>query len=117
MKLSNLFMIALLAGTLGVLGCGDDDNGGTAGTGGSGTAGTGGSGTAGTGGSGTAGTGGSGTGGTGGTVGAVEACSGPTCEARDVLRATCEVEFDDCIARSQPEAECIIAAEIVCGNI
>jgi len=27
------------------------------------------------------------------------------------------VEFDDCIARSQPEAECIIAAEIVCGNI
>ena len=117
MKLSNLFMIALLAGTLGVLGCGDDDNGGTAGTGGSGTAGTGGSGTAGTGGSGTAGTGGSGTGGTGGTVGAVEACSGADCVDMDVLRATCEVEFDDCIARSQPEAECVIAAEIVCGNI
>jgi hypothetical protein len=44
MKLSNLFMIALLAGTLGVLGCGDDTTN-PAGTGGSGTAGTGGSGT------------------------------------------------------------------------
>ncbi len=35
MKLSKLFVIALLAGTLGVLGCGDDDgngNGGTAAT-------------------------------------------------------------------------------------
>jgi hypothetical protein len=49
MKLSNLLMIALLAGTLGVFGCNDDPTG-TAGTGGSGTAGTGGSGTAGTGG-------------------------------------------------------------------
>jgi hypothetical protein len=51
MKLSNLFMIALLAGTLGVLGCGDDTTN-PAGSGGSGTAGTGGSGTAGTGGGG-----------------------------------------------------------------
>jgi hypothetical protein len=41
MKLSRLFMIALLAGTLGVIGCGDDTtnpagSGGTAGTGGTG---------------------------------------------------------------------------------
>ena len=50
MKLSRLFVIALLAGTLGVLGCGDDTTN-PAGSGGSGTAGSGGSGTAGTGGS------------------------------------------------------------------
>ena len=46
MKLSKLFVIALLAGTLGVLGCNDETTG-TAGSGGSGTAGSGGSGTAG----------------------------------------------------------------------
>ena len=49
MKSSRLFVIAMLVGSLAVIGCGDD-GGGTAGTGGSGTAGTGGSGTAGTGG-------------------------------------------------------------------
>jgi len=111
MKLSNLFLIALLAGTLGVFGCSDDpapDNG---------TAGTGGDGTAGTGGSGTAGTGGSGTGGTGGTVGAVEACSGAKCQANDVLRATCETAYDRCIALNPTDAECLIGAEATCGNI
>jgi hypothetical protein len=41
MKLSKFFMIALLAGTLGVIGCGDDATN-PAGSGGSGTAGTGG---------------------------------------------------------------------------
>ena len=51
MKLSKLFVIALLAGTLGVLGC--DDETSTGGSGGSGTAGTGGRGPAGTGGGGT----------------------------------------------------------------
>ncbi len=45
MKLSKLFVIALLAGTLGVLGCGDDETGdgntgGDGGTGGDGAAGT-----------------------------------------------------------------------------
>ena len=44
MKLSNLFMIALLAGTLGVFGCSDDPPAtGNGGSGGEGTAGTGGS--------------------------------------------------------------------------
>jgi len=42
MKPRNLFMIALLAGTLGVFGCSEDDNGGTGGTGGTGTGGSGG---------------------------------------------------------------------------
>ena len=110
MKLSNLFMIALLAGTLGVFGCSDDppSNGnggsggdgaagtggsGTAGTGGSGTAGTGGSGTAGTGGSGTAGTGGTGTGGTGG--GAADPCTGNNCDLTEPKLA-CEAAVAFC---------------------
>jgi hypothetical protein len=42
MNLSKLFVIALLAGTLGVIGCSDDENGGTAGIGGTGTGGSGG---------------------------------------------------------------------------
>ena len=50
MKAGRIFLIAVMAGALGALGCGDDGGGGTAGSGGSGTAGTGGSGTAGTGG-------------------------------------------------------------------
>ena len=50
MKVGRIFLIAVMAGALGALGCGDDGGGGTAGSGGSGTAGTGGSGTAGTGG-------------------------------------------------------------------
>ena len=112
MKLSNLFMIALLAGTLGVLGCGDDTTN-PAGSGGSGTAGTGGSGTAGTGGS---GTGGSGTGGSGGIDGAT-ACGGAKCQANDVLRGTCEVGFDRCIALNPTDAEYLITAEGICGAI
>ena len=43
MKLSKLFLMTVLVGTLGVLGCNDDETTGTAGSGGSGTAGTGGS--------------------------------------------------------------------------
>ena len=46
MKVGRIFLIAVMAGALGALGCGDDGGGGTAGSGGSGTAGTGGSGTA-----------------------------------------------------------------------
>ncbi len=117
MKLSNLFMIALLAGTLGVLGCGDDDNGGTAGTGGSGTAGTGGSGTAGTGGSGTAGTGGSGTGGSGGIVDSATACGGADCQGEEVQRAACEREYNLCLEVNPKPEECLAGAEVFCGNI
>ena len=51
MKLSTLFLMTVLVGTLGVLGCNDETTG-TAGSGGSGTAGSGGSGTAGSGGAG-----------------------------------------------------------------
>jgi len=53
MKLANFFLMTMLVGTLGVLGCSDDTTN-AAGSGGSGTAGSGGSGTAGSGGSGTA---------------------------------------------------------------
>lgn len=90
MKLSKLFVVALMVGSLGVLGCGDDD-GGTAGSGGNGTAGSGGNGTAGSGGNGTAGSGGSA--GSGGTNGAV-------CPAdADILCANCTgQQLNDCRA-------------------
>ena len=82
MKLSNLFMIALLAGTLGVFGCSDDDpktgNGGNGGTGGSGTAGTGGSGTAGTGGGGT------------------DPCIGGECENDEARKDACGIGIEYC---------------------
>jgi hypothetical protein len=77
MKLSNLFMIALLAGTLGAFGC-SDDNGGAAGTGGSGTAGT----------------GGTGTGGSGGT--ATDPCTGGFCEDPSEAKKGCEVAIEYC---------------------
>ena len=80
MKLSNLFMIALLAGTLGVLGCGDDTTN-PAGSGGSGTAGTGGSGTA-------------GTGGGGGTV--TDPCTGGLCVDPSEPKAACELTIEFC---------------------
>ena len=45
------------------------------------------------------------------------ACSGPICQANDVLRGTCEAEFNDCINRNVNEEECLLAAELVCGGI
>ena len=100
MKLSKLFVIVLLAGTLGVFGCGNDPDtgnggsGGTAGSGGSagsgGTAGSGGSaGSGGTaGGGGTAGSGG--TAGTGGAGGASEFCiNNGNCSDDDCVCADC----------------------------
>ena len=45
------------------------------------------------------------------------ACSGPICQANDVLRGTCEAEFNECIERGTREQECIVGAELVCGNI
>jgi hypothetical protein len=92
MNLSKLFVIALLAGTLGVIGCSDDENGGTAGTGGTGTGGTGGSGT--------------------------DACTGGLCDSADVkidcdvARAACKADADI----GMTDAECDQAAtEFYCN--
>ena len=119
MKLSNFFMIALLAGTLGVLGCGDDTTN-PAGSGGSGTAGTGGSGTAGTGGSGTAGTGGSGTAGTGGggtgTDFCAEQCDSPNPDAI----TDCENTYTTCVAEDpggNVEEKCRTAGLLRCDIV
>jgi hypothetical protein len=43
------------------------------------------------------------------------ACSGARCQANDVLRGTCEAEYNDCIARGVNEGECVVAAEAICG--
>jgi hypothetical protein len=69
MNLSKLFVIALLAGTLGVFGCSEDDNGGTGGTG---------------------------TGGTGGTGGSTtDPCTGPLCDAPEP-KAFCVAIIEEC---------------------
>ena len=104
MKLSNLFMIALLAGTLGVFGCDDDPQTGNGGSGGGGTAGSGG-----TGGSG-------GSGGTGGST--ADPCTGGLCETADVkidcdaARATCKADVELALT----DAECdAMATEFYCN--
>jgi hypothetical protein len=73
MKLSKLFVIALLAGTLGVLGCGDDETG-DGNTGGDG------------------GTGGNGaTGGSGGSGGSVaDHCTGGLCNSDTQVKTNCQ---------------------------
>ena len=77
MKLSNLFMIALLAGTLGVFGCSDDPpSNGNGGTGGDGNGGSGGD------------------GGTGG--GAADPCTGGFCNDPSEAKTACEVAVDYC---------------------
>ena len=87
MKLSRLFVIAMLVGTVGAFGCSDDDGGtgGTAGTGG-GAGGTGG----------TAGTGG----GAGGTGGSTDACVGPLCDASEP-KAACNAMIEECNATAE----------------
>ena len=52
-----------------------------------------------------------------GGVDASSACSGPICEANDVLRATCETGFDRCIETNPNEEECLVVAEATCGSI
>jgi hypothetical protein len=94
MKPSRIFLVALLVGTLGVLGCGDDDNGG-----------------------GTAGTGGSGTGGSGGIVDSATACGGADCQGEEVQRAACEREYNLCLEVNPKPEECLAGAEVFCGNI
>jgi hypothetical protein len=79
MKLSNLCMIALLAGTLGVFGCSDDPETGNGGSGGSGTAGTGGDG---------------GTGGGGGVVD--DPCTGGECENDQARKDACGIGIEYC---------------------
>ena len=117
MKLANFFLMTVLVGTLGVLGCSDDPPAtGNGGNGGSGTAGTGGSGTAGTGGSGTAGTGGSGTAGTGGAPECTdgELCCLEVCLINDVLYGNCLREYDSCIDLGGEVSTCEAAAEETC---
>ena len=121
MKLANFFLMTMLVGTLGVLGCGDDTTN-PAGSGGSGTAGTGGSGTAGTGGSGTAGSGGSGTAGSGGSgaINPEELCNVELCavdsDAGRLLKAACVNEITDCIALGMSTTDqCIAFGVETCG--
>jgi len=113
MKLSNLFMIALLAGTLGVFGCSSDPETGNGGNGGNGTAGTGGNG------GGTAGTGGGGEAGNGGTGGDPfdsELCNREVCVGNDTLRQECETELALCAAVPDlQQDECIIVALATCN--
>ena len=120
MKLANFFLMTVLVGTLGVLGCGDDDTN-TAGSGGSGTAGTGGSGTAGSGGSGTAGSGGSGTAGSGGGT-PTGNCDYGDCADPGTQRDACEVAVALCEATlpdgSDLEIACIAGANAdACGDL
>ena len=106
MKLSNLFMIALLAGTLGVLGC---DTARAPTTNDAGTGGTGGAG-------GTGGTGGTGGNGTGGGDGA---CSGPLCALQAAAKEACNELIGECntsVAQVEiPEETCdLIGNEVFC---
>ena len=85
MKLSRLFVIALLVGTMGVIGCGSDSSSGD----------------------------GNGNGNGGGN--AAEACSGPRCANNDALRVLCETEFDQCVDTGVNVGECVVVAEAACG--
>jgi hypothetical protein len=96
MKLCNLFMIALLAGTLGAFGCSDDPATGTGGSGGSG---------------------GNGTGGSGGST--ADPCTGGLCETVDVkidcdgARADCKIDT----TINMTDAECDAAATDLFCNV
>ena len=105
MKLANFFLMTMLVGTLGVLGCGDDTTN-PAGSGGSGTAGTGGSGTAGSGGSGTAGTGGTPAGN----------CDYGDCVDGSTEQQACEAGVTACMIIPIGQEACISAANVdFCG--
>jgi hypothetical protein len=108
MKLAQFFVIAVLAGTLGVLGC--DDETSTGGSGGSGTAGTGGGGTGG------GGTGGGGTGGGGGGIDL--GCDEGNCTPDSEAKMDCETLTAACIADEiANEEECIAAGNLIfCGG-
>jgi len=105
MGLKKLFLITVLAGAMSVLGCGDDETGGTGNTGGDGA--TGGAGATG----GDGGTGGSAaTGGTGGN-GAVSRCD--ECENQSDI-PLCEAGFIECLEMNPNEAECAVGALLLC---
>jgi len=89
MNVSKLFCTVLLAGSLAVIGCGSDDGGSSNGNGN-----------------------GNGNGGN-----AAEACSGPRCAANDALRAACETEFDQCVDTGVNVDECVVGAELACGEV
>jgi hypothetical protein len=106
MKLSNLFMIAMLVGTLGVFGCSDDPPAtGNGGSGGEGTAGTGGDGAA-------------GGGGEGGT--AADPCNEGLCRTDDAKKTECETKVQECLDNNPPanQEECIIGVvTVVCASV
>ena len=89
MKLSRLFLIAVLTTTFAVVGCGDSGGGGAAGSNGDGN----------------------------GDGSASEACSGPLCEASNASRPACEAGFNQCAQTGVNIEECYLAAEIICGEI
>ena len=81
MRLTKLFVMAVLVGSVAVIGCSEDENGGTGGTAGSG---------------GTAGTGG--TAGDGGGGGA-DPCTGGFCDSDETRKQACEASIDCCNTR------------------
>jgi hypothetical protein len=95
MKLSKLFVIALLAGTLGVFGCSDDPETGNGGTGGDGNGGTGGD-------------------GAGGSGGSAEPCTGGLCETADVkfdceaTNTRCKADANGDIGLSDAECDAVV---------
>jgi hypothetical protein len=98
MKLANFFLMTVLVGTLGVLGCGDDPATGSGGSGGNGTAGT---------------------GGTGGTIDPNELCNIEACAVDSdpgrALKAVCIDEINSCIeAGIKTTDECIAFGTETC---
>ena len=94
MGLKKLFLITLFAGTMSVLGCGDDETSGTGGTGATG-----------------------GDGGTGGTIDPSIECDRDLCATNDTLRDECEAFLENCLA-TEPEVnhdECLITALAMCS--
>ena len=99
MKLTKLFVMGVLVGSVAVIGCSDDPapvDPGTGGTGG--------------------GTGGTG-GGTGGTGGGADPCTGDFCDSQSEPKAACEAAIEFC--NTDPdvdltEAECDAAGNFFC---
>ena len=103
MGLKKLFLITVLAGAMSVLGCGDDETGGTGATGGDGA----------TGGAGATG----GDGGTGGSFDFDTACDRELCADNETLKMECETLVAAC--RTEPQAnqdECIILITEKCDG-
>ena len=104
MKLRNLFLIAVLTGTMAVLGCDTaESTGNDAGTGGAGGTG------------GTGGTGG-GTAGSGGTAGTpADLCNFGACLTSESFKNICLNEYNNCVDLGGDPSTCKVAAEETCG--